>query len=258
MDIEALKEKIRSDIGREIIFFEEVSSTNTVASHLAETAVEGTVFLAESQEKGRGRLGRLWISPPGLNIHMSILLRPRIKQSNATLLTIMAAVACATALRGITGLDVLIKWPNDLMLSQRKLGGILTEIKTASGEVTVAIIGIGLNVNIKLDAFPEDVKKTATSLRNETGRVYSREEIIAGVLNEMNKWYAHLNAGDGELLLSEWKRLDSTLGKQMKVGVGKESFAGVAESVDGEGRLLLRLPSGELKSISSGDLTELP
>ncbi len=257
MNIEAIKEKIRGDIGREILFFKEVSSTNTIASHLAETTAEGAVVLAESQEKGRGRLGRVWISPPGVNIHMSVLLRPKIKQRDATLLTIMSAVACANAVRRITGLDISIKWPNDLMASHRKLGGILTEIRTDAGKIPVAIIGIGLNVNIGLDAFPEDVRKIATSLKNETGRSYSREEIIAGILNEINRWYAHLNTSGGEMLLPEWKRLSSTIGKYVKVTAGDETFSGFAESIDSEGRLLLRLPSGELKRVSAGDLTVL-
>jgi BirA family transcriptional regulator, biotin operon repressor / biotin---[acetyl-CoA-carboxylase] ligase len=257
VDIGAIKEKITGDIGREIFFFEQVSSTNTIASNFADTASDGTVFLAESQEKGRGRLGRVWISPPGVNIYMSVLLRPGIRQSEATLLTIMSAVACANAGRRITGLDISIKWPNDLILSRRKLGGILTETRTARGEVSVAITGVGLNVNMGMDAFPDDLRKIATSIRNETGRFYSREEIIAGALNEMNTWYTHLNAGGREMLLSEWRRLDSTIGREVKVIVGEEILAGFAESVDGEGRLLLRLPSGELKNISSGDLTVL-
>jgi BirA family biotin operon repressor/biotin-[acetyl-CoA-carboxylase] ligase len=213
--------------------------------------------LADSQEKGKGRLGRFWISPSGVNIYMSIITRPEADPEDATLLTIMAAVGCTIALRRITDLNVSIKWPNDLMASDKKLGGILTEMKTCPGRVIFAIIGIGINVNVDIDVFPDDVKKIATSVKNETSKVYSRTEIIAEILNELDKWYKILKGMGKKILLTEWQRLTSTLGREVKVSVGKETFAGLAESLDDKGMLILRLPSGELKRISSGDLTIL-
>ncbi len=214
-------------------------------------------MLADSQEKGKGRLGRFWISPSGVNIYMSIITRPEADPEDATLLTIMAAVGCTIALRRVTDLNVSIKWPNDLMASDKKLGGILTEMKTCPGRVIFAIIGIGINVNVDIDVFPDDVKKIATSVKNETSKVYSRTEIIAEILNELDKWYKILKGMGKKILLTEWQRLTSTLGREVKVSVGKETFAGLAESLDDKGMLILRLPSGELKRISSGDLTIL-
>lgn len=214
-------------------------------------------MLADSQEKGKGRLGRFWISPSGVNIYMSIITRPEADPEDATLLTIMAAVGCTIALRRITDLNVSIKWPNDLMASGKKLGGILTEMKTCPGRVIFAIIGIGINVNVDIDVFPDDVKKIATSVKNETSKVYSRTEIIAEILNELDKWYKILKGMGKKILLTEWQRLTSTLGREVKVSVGKETFAGLAESLDDKGMLILRLMSGELKRISSGDLTIL-
>lgn len=214
-------------------------------------------MLADSQEKGKGRLGRFWISPPGVNIYMSIITRPAIDPEDTTLLTIMAAVGCTIALRRVTDLNVSIKWPNDLMASDKKLGGILTEMKTCPGRVIFAIIGIGINVNVDIDVFPDDVKKIATSVKNETSKVYSRTEIIAEILNELDKWYKILKGMGKKILLTEWQRLTSTLGREVKVSVGKETFAGLAESLDDKGMLILRLMSGELKRISSGDLTIL-
>ncbi len=214
-------------------------------------------MLADSQEKGKGRLGRFWISPSGVNIYMSIITRPEADPEDATLLTIMAAVGCTIALRRITDLNVSIKWPNDLMASDKKLGGILTEMKTCPGRVIFAIIGIGINVNVDIDVFPDDVKKIATSVKNETSKVYSRTEIIAEILNELDKWYKILKGMGKKILLTEWQRLTSTLGREVKVSVGKETFAGLAESLDDKGMLILRLMSGELKRISSGDLTIL-
>jgi len=213
--------------------------------------------LADSQEKGKGRLGRFWISPSGVNIYMSIIMRPEADPEEATLLTLMAAVGCTIALRRVTDLNISIKWPNDLMASDKKLGGILTEMKTCPGRVIFAIIGIGINVNVDIDVFPYDVKKIATSVKNETSKVYSRTEIIAEILNELDKWYKILKGMGKKILLTEWQRLTSTLGREVKVSVGKETFAGLAESLDDKGMLILRLMSGELKRISSGDLTIL-
>lgn len=214
-------------------------------------------MLADSQEKGKGRLGRFWISPSGVNIYMSIITRPEADPEDATLLTLMAAVGCTIALRRVTDLNISIKWPNDLMASDKKLGGILTEMKTCPGRVIFAIIGIGINVNVDIDVFPYDVKKIATSVKNETSKVYSRTEIIAEILNELDKWYKILKGMGKKILLTEWQRLTSTLGREVKVSVGKETFAGLAESLDDKGMLILRLMSGELKRISSGDLTIL-
>ena len=254
MQIDDIKRNIKGDLGRKILFYETTDSTNTVALNLAETNTEGLVILSDSQVKGRGRLGRLWISPGGVNIHMSVLLKPEIQPADATLITLMAAVACAIALRKITGIDIRIKWPNDLTVSDKKLGGILTELKIHQREIAFAIVGIGINVNVDTSVFPEDVRKMATSLKNETGKIYSREKIVAEVLNQMHKWYTALKRMERETILSEWRRLTSTLGREVMVVVGKETFKGFAESIDDEGMLLLRLTSGEVKRINSGDL----
>jgi len=257
VEIDDIKAEIKGGIGREIFLYETVGSTNTVASDLAEKTIEGAVVVADSQQKGRGRLGRKWESPPGVNIYVSIILRPKIEPKEATLITIMAAVACTTALRRVTGLHVTIKWPNDLMVSDKKIGGILSELKTEHGRIIYAVVGIGINVNIDIDAYPADVQEIATSVKNETGMSYSREVVISEILNEIDYWYKILNGMGKGILLLEWQKLTSTLGRKVKVIVGKETFTGLAESIDSEGMLILRLLSGMLKKISSGDLTIL-
>ncbi|MDI6890562.1 MAG: biotin--[acetyl-CoA-carboxylase] ligase [Thermodesulfovibrionales bacterium] len=258
MVIEDIKAGIKGDIGREIFFYETVGSTNTIAAGLAEKGeAEGVVVIADSQERGRGRLGRFWVSPPGVNIYMSIILRPEIEPKDATLITIMAAVGCTSALRRLTGLNVTIKWPNDLMVSDKKIGGILTETKTAHKRIIYAITGIGINVNMDQDAFPEDIKEVATSVKMETGIPHSRTEIIIEILNAIDYWYRILKEMRRRMLLSEWQYLTSTLGRKVRVTVGKETFTGLAESIDDEGMLILRLPSGVLQKISAGDLTIL-
>jgi BirA family biotin operon repressor/biotin-[acetyl-CoA-carboxylase] ligase len=257
VNVAHIQAEVKGIIGREIFFYDTVGSTNTVASEQSEKTSEGVVVLADSQERGRGRLGRSWISPAGVNIHMRVILRPKMEIRHATLITIMAAVACAAALRKTTGLDVSIKWPNDLTVSGRKLGGILTDLKTEKGAIVAAIVGIGINVNSDTDAFPGEVNKIATSVKKETGNLASREKVIIAILLEMDKWYTILQGVHSNMLLSEWKRLTSTLGKKVAVTLGEETLNGVAEDIDDEGRLLLKLPSGEIKRISSGDLTVL-
>jgi len=257
MDLRDIKKKIKGNIGKEIFFYETVGSTNTTAMDLFGKTAEGAIVLADYQEKGRGRLGRTWISPAGDNIYMSIILKPEIEPQDTTLITIMAAVACAIALRRVTGLNISIKWPNDLMVSDKKIGGILTELKTAADKIIVAIVGVGININIDIDMLPDDIRKIATSVKNEAGKSYSQEDIIAEILNEMSDWNMELKSMNRQRLLSEWRRLTSTLGKEVNVIAGKESFKGFAESIDDKGMLILRLPSGDLKRISSGDLTIL-
>lgn len=251
---DAIKAKIRSPFWKQIILNKTVDSTNTVASGIAEKAEESTIVLADSQTKGRGRLGRLWISPPGVSIYMSIILKPLIDICDVTFITIMAAVACANALRKSTNLNVTIKWPNDLVCSGKKIGGILTELKIEHNRLIYAVTGIGINVNADINTFPADVRDIATTVKNETGKVFRRTDIIADILNETEKWYIALNKGDKDTIISEWKRLDSTLGKEVLVITASDTLSGIAELIDEKGMLMLRLPSGQLKRITTGDL----
>ncbi len=255
LSAEDIKAGINGVIGREILLYETVDSTNTLASELAEEgATEGTVVVADSQVRGRGRLGRPWVSPSGVNVYMSIVLRPDMKPKDATLLTIMASVGCATALRRATDLDITIKWPNDLMVSEKKLGGILIETRVAREKIEYAITGIGINVNMDSDVLPDVVKEVATSIKMETGRVFSRAEIIKEVLNEINDWYNVLKEKRHSELLSCWKQLTSTLGRNVEIVLDNETLQGLAESITDEGMLIVRLPSGASRVVHYGDL----
>lgn len=255
--VEELRTLIRGEIGREIIFFESIGSTNTAALELAEKgAPHGTVVIADRQTKGKGRLGRTWVSPPKKNIYMSVILRPEIEPKDATLLTIMTAVSCAKGVMKSTGLKAEIKWPNDLMISNKKLGGILTEMKSDPDGIVFAVIGIGINVNSKTKKdFPPDIRGIATSIKEELGKIQSRTFIIAEILKELEHWYNVLLNEGRKPLFDEWKRLSATLGRKVRVTAGDNVFTGVAEDIDKGGMLILRLPSGMLKKISSGDLT---
>lgn len=256
--MEQIKQLIKGEIGKDIIFLDTVDSTNRIAMEIGDKgALHGTVVIADSQTKGRGRLGRTWFSPPGSNIYMSIILRPALEPKNAPILTIMASVASARALRNVTGLPIGIKWPNDLMASDKKLGGILSETRSVNSRIIFSVIGIGINVNSGPEDLPPDLRAIATSIKNETGREESRANLIATILNEMDYWLKGLSKDGKEHLLTEWRRLTLTLKKSVKTVVGKDTFFGIAEDIDDKGMLLLRLPTGVLKKISAGDITIL-
>jgi BirA family biotin operon repressor/biotin-[acetyl-CoA-carboxylase] ligase len=238
-----------------IISMETADSTNSAAMELGEgDAPHGTVVTACRQTRGRGRLGRLWVSPEG-NISMSILLRPALAPAEVPLLTMSAAVGCALALREATGISVEIKWPNDLMVSGRKLGGILTETKLRGRRVLFAVVGIGINVNTGAGDFSPELWRTATSLRAETGREIPKDGLMTNILEGIGFWYGMLITGRKDRVLDEWRNLSSTLGHKVRISAGRETFEGVAEALDDEGRLVMRLCSGARKVISVGDVT---
>jgi BirA family biotin operon repressor/biotin-[acetyl-CoA-carboxylase] ligase len=246
------------NIGQQIIRLGTVDSTNTYAMELAEKgAAHGTVVIAGNQTMGKGRMGRTWVSPPGGNVYMSVILRPRVKLQNATLLTIMSGIACCLAIRDVAGLPTEIKWPNDIVISGRKLGGILTELKSKGDKISFAIIGIGINVNVPLSGFPADVRGIATSIGNETTKEHPVDALIDGLLKELDLWTAILDEKGSGPVLDEWRRLTTMLGRTVNVTLGGEILTGVAQDVDEQGMLILQLPSGLSRKINAGDLTIL-
>jgi BirA family biotin operon repressor/biotin-[acetyl-CoA-carboxylase] ligase len=260
LSAEEILSLLRGDFWKKVLFYRSVGSTNDVAAALGideQNADSGTAVVADSQERGRGRLGRKWISPGGLNVYLSIVFRPEIPLRDAGLLTILAAVASAGALRHSTGADVSIKWPNDLVISGKKAGGILTEARSGPDRIIQAVVGIGVNVNMKCLDLPDGADEIATSLLDETGKRYSRTAIVAGILEEFEYWYKLLLQRGRTPLLLEWKRLSSTLGKRVSVVTAREVALGIAEDLNDEGMLVLRLPSGETRLIAAGDLTIL-
>ncbi len=245
-------------IGNEIIFFDTINSTNTLAMELAGRGCsEGTVIIADEQTGGKGRLGRKWLSPSGKNLYMSIILKPAVSPRDATILTLFSAVACTSAIRKISSIPASIKWPNDIMVSDRKLGGILTEIKADMDRIFHAVIGIGININIEADDMPDEIKAIATSIKNETGDVLSRTKVAVEILREMDRWYSILLSSGKKPIIEEWLRLSSTIGKAVRVTIGDKVFTGIAGNIDDEGMLMLKLPDNTVKKISAGDVTIL-
>ncbi len=247
-----------SDFWEKILCYDAVGSTNELAMDLSPQYPKSRIaIIADSQALGKGRLGRVWVSPPGCNIYMSAVLYPSIALRDAPFLTVAAALACASSLRNKSGLKVSIKWPNDLMVCGKKIGGILTELKSGHGRIYCVVMGVGININSRLMDFPEELSSRVTSVKEETGKYFSRSIIIAEILNELERWYGNLQSGDRLPLLKEWKKLSSTLGNKVRVTLGSEILSGYAEDINERGMLILKLASGKRRIISAGDLTEL-
>ncbi|MCJ7547992.1 MAG: biotin--[acetyl-CoA-carboxylase] ligase [Deltaproteobacteria bacterium] len=243
-------------IGKRIYTLSQASSTTEVAFGLAlKGAEEGVVVLAESQIKGKGRMGRPWESPAGLNIYLSLILRPRIVPSKTPLITLMAAVACAEAIDKVTGLLPAIKWPNDLLLERKKLGGILTEADMELDRINFVVVGIGINVNMTRALFPPSIKDTATSLQEALGREISRIALIQAVLQQMEQWYQRLAQGRGEEIRRRWKELSLVKGQAIEVTSLGEVVRGTALDIDEDGALLVQTDTNTIKRVVAGDVT---
>jgi len=242
-------------VGREIRVFQETNSTNDLADRLARDGVaEGTVVFAEKQNRGRGRMGRMWASPAGLGLWLSVVLRPRLAPQAATQLTIAAATAVRRAIHQITSLEPDIKWPNDLLLEGRKTAGILTEMGAELDKIKYVIIGIGVNVNLETTDFPPELRRVATSLRQALGRPIHRPELAAALLRELDVDYARVCSGRFEEVAEEWSSHCRTLGQKVTILQGERRIEGRAESLDQDGALLLRNARGRLERIIGGDV----
>ena len=242
-------------IGRDIQVFEQTTSTNDVVEKLARDGVnEGVVVFAESQTKGRGRLGRVWQSPTHKGLWFSVLLRPNLRPQETTQLTVISATALRRAIKTVTGLNAEIKWPNDLLLRGKKVAGILTELSAEVDRVRHIIIGIGVDVNQDANEFPGELRQIATSLKLEAGEEISRAELATEVLRELDADYARICAGKFPKVADEWEAACVTIGKNVTVHVGDRKFRGRAESLDDDGALLVRTEHGHLERIIGGDV----
>lgn len=243
-------------IGRDIQVFEQTTSTNDVAEKLARDGVrEGVVVFAESQTKGRGRLGRAWMSPTRKGLWFSVLLRPRLQPQETTQLTVVSATALRRAIRNVTGLAAEIKWPNDLLLGGKKTAGILTELSAELDRVRHVILGIGVDVNLDAAGFPPELRKIATSLKVASGAEISRAELAVEILRELDLDYARMLAGKFSEIADEWEAACVTIGKNVIVHAGDRRFRGHAESLDDSGALLVRTEHGHLERVIGGDVT---
>jgi BirA family transcriptional regulator, biotin operon repressor / biotin---[acetyl-CoA-carboxylase] ligase len=243
-------------IGRDIRVFQETTSTNDVIEKLAHDGVkEGVVVFAESQTRGRGRLGRKWISPPKGGLWFSVLLRPDLRPQETTRLTIASATALRRAIESLTGLKPKIKWPNDILVHGRKVAGILTELSAELDHVKYVVLGIGVDVNMNQADLPSELRKAATSLKAELGRPVSRPELAVAILRELDRDYARVAAGEFAALADEWEQHGTTIGHDVVIRMGERQLRGHAEALGEDGELLLRTEHGRLERVVGGDVT---
>ena len=239
--------------GKTVHFARETDSTNLWIKRLAkEGAPEGTLALAEFQSAGRGRLGRSWEVPEGTSVMMSILLRPKFEPQYAPMLTLVMGMAVAKAVKTL-GFDVSIKWPNDVVVSHKKICGILTEMGVRDGKIDYAVIGVGINVNIK--EFPEEMADKATSLYLESGKEFDRSQIPGLVMEAFEEYYEKFAATcDLSGLKEEYESILANYNQPVRV-LAKEPYEGVARGITDGGELLVEKTDGTIATVSAGEVS---
>lgn len=243
-----------SVIGNEIYYFNEVESTNDEIRKLGENGYkEGVIVIAETQTNGKGRRGRAWTSPKYSGIWMSMLLTPEIAPIEAPRLTLVAGLCMCKAIRDLTGLSALIKWPNDILINGKKVCGILTEMSAEIESVNYIILGIGVNVNN--NEFPEELKDIASSLKIEGNINYQRKKIIKCFLEYFEKYYFNfIKDNNFSAFVDEYKKYSATLGKEVTV-IGRENFNAEAIDINDDGELVVKKEDGSILTVFSGEVS---
>jgi BirA family biotin operon repressor/biotin-[acetyl-CoA-carboxylase] ligase len=240
---------------RKIFYLKKVDSTQNFAKNLILKGYgEGTIVIAATQSSGRGRLDRNWISPKG-GIYISYVLKPHINRKYFPLINLACGIAVAKAINLATGLEAKLKWPNDVLIADKKVCGILTETVQTFNDLFV-IAGIGINVNVDVSFFPKNMQNATTSLKWELKKNISKMNLIRVLLDELEKSYILLNQeGRYEAILSEWKKLTNTLGVRVQVKFQQEVTEGLASDIDETGALIVKLDDGSMRKILAGDVS---
>jgi len=243
--------------GKRVFHFFKTDSTNRVAMDLGYAGEpEGTVVMAEAQTAGRGRVGRSWHSEKGTGLYFTVLLRPKLAPAQAPLLTMLAGVSAHAAIAEQTGLVPELKWPNDLLLNGKKLGGILTEMHAEPSAVRFVIVGIGINVN--QEKFPLELASTATSIRKESGRMSYRLELLVRLLTQFESDYNRFLREGPSFVVERFESVSSfAKGRRVRVDTGTEWYTGVTAGLSPEGLLLVSRDNGALTTVIAGDVTEV-
>jgi BirA family biotin operon repressor/biotin-[acetyl-CoA-carboxylase] ligase len=255
--VDRLQENLKTKrLGRNIFFSHEIGSTNIWAKELAtHGTVEGAVTIAETQTAGHGRLGREWVSPEG-GLWFSVILRPKLRVTQAGKLVFVAGLAVARVLHEMYRLTVEVKWPNDVLVNGKKICGILLETNATGEAVNFVVVGIGINASFDANkAFPEKYRTIATSLESELGRRICLEGLFRALLEELETIYDLYTQSGFAMILEQWKKYARFLGKNVEVTSKDERLAGLAYDVSLDGALILRFEDGTTRPIFAGDVT---
>ena len=242
-------------VAKEVLYFDTIDSTNTKAQELAEKGYpSGTLVVADKQESGKGRRGRSWVSPSGTGIFMTLMIKPDINPNNASMLTLVAALAVAKAITSVTGEEALIKWPNDIVVNGKKVCGILTEMNAQFDYINHIVVGIGINVHN--ESFPEEISQMASSLMIEAGgKRFHRAQIIAETMSYFEQYYdTFLKTQDLSALVREYDKLLVNRNKSVRVLDPKEPFDGKAMGITSKGELIVDTWESR-KLVSSGEVS---
>lgn len=242
-------------VAKEVLYFDTIDSTNTKAQELAEKGYQsGTLVVADKQELGKGRRGRSWVSPSGTGIFMTLMIKPDINPNNASMLTLVAALAVAKAITSVTGEEALIKWPNDIVVNGKKVCGILTEMNAQFDYINHIVVGIGINVHN--ESFPEEISQMASSLMIEAGgKRFHRAQIIAETMSYFEQYYdTFLKTQDLSALVREYDKLLVNRNKSVRVLDPKEPFDGKAMGITPKGELIVDTWESR-KLVSSGEVS---
>ncbi len=241
-----------------VFVFDEVDSTNSVAERLLANGEKAPfAVLANAQQKGRGRLGRSWHSPRGGNLYLSIGFRPNVDLIKLRSFTLWQGIQMGILLRSLTGInDISVKWPNDLVHKEKKLGGMLTEASIDCERVRSLIFGVGLNVNCPKSRFPKSLAKIATSIEDIKGESFRIHEIAAKVIKTALGAYKNcLKGGAEKILLESWNEFDALAEQKVAISMGKEKIVGTAKGIDSSGALKVKLRNGRIRAIQAGEVT---
>src|SRR5579884_72707 len=255
---ESIKRLLKTEtLGKVLYLFEEIGSTNEVAFELARNgATEGTVVIADSQTQGRGRLQRRWISPPGVNLYISVIFRPSIAAKNVPFLTLVASIALAETIKN-EGANTLIKWPNDILINWKKVAGVLTAMQPRGDEVDFVVVGVGVNLNMTRETMKKEmgeVAEIATSLREELGHEIERARFTADLINEIEIWYQRFLKNGKSPIIKEWMRRWGAINRRVQVKFNETVVEGTASGIDENGYLLIKKDDGTTERIISGDV----
>jgi BirA family transcriptional regulator, biotin operon repressor / biotin---[acetyl-CoA-carboxylase] ligase len=255
---ELLRKRLKGNIfGKRFFHFFKIDSTNRVAMELGYAGEpEGTLVLAEEQTAGRGRAGRSWHSERGTGLYFTLLLRPKLAPAQAPLLTMLAGLSAHAAIQGLTGLTPELKWPNDLLLNGKKVGGILTEMHAEPSVVRFVIVGIGINVN--QEKLPPELASIATSLRKESGKMNYRLELLVRLLTQFESDYNRFLREGPSFVVERFQRVSNfAKGRRVRVESGSESYVGTTAGLSPEGLLLVAKENGPVLTVIAGDVSEV-